>query len=105
MGYINGPIVGLASNAGPVTLTAPQGVAEFVMFFETSSSGASARCAVTCMPTEGTIAQRVNSNVSLAPASIVPLKIDGLIVNSFTIAPTNLDSGTQLKTILQPVVR
>jgi hypothetical protein len=103
MSCINGPIVALASNASPATIFAPQGVSEFVAFFETTSSDANATVAVTCLPNEGSVAQPVASGASLAPGAIAPLKINGLQVNAFVFTPNNLSAGHQLKTILQPI--
>ena len=107
MGYINGPVTGTASNAGPLTLAAPRGVAEFVVFFETLSSSANGAVAITCVPEGGTNAQPVSnaSAISLAPGDIAPFKIDGLQVDSFIFTPANLTSGKSLTTILQPIAR
>jgi hypothetical protein len=105
MGYINGPLTGVASNASALTLTAPQGVAEFVAFFESNTSGADATVAITCLPVGGTVAQMVVSNVAVNSSGNSPYKIDGLQVQAFTFTPALLTSGASLTTILQPIVR
>lgn len=104
MVYIDGPIIGTATNTEPLTLRVPKSVGHFVVYFETGSDSGSASVAILCVPWGGTKQQVACPPVDLKPNAMEPCKIDRIQAESFTFIPSGLSDGTVLKVIMQPIV-